>query len=1592
MSGEGASSSATLGTVTFMQTVSNDALTALTSTQKGFIISMRSIPVELTGATLRAHVSEMFPPANLFAKEICDMPSVWVQLRNFLDARGAEIQQHSSRRVIMTLAHGLYDEPEERDAAVEMAQLIQASSRRVRSDLRNPEPSPLPVNVPPAQGNSNVQGFQGRLAHDVGMRLKDADKKFSGELGECWMEFVDDYQQVAIDYNLSPPQKLQYIHNLLSKDAKRFYLERVATYAQTFQQAVDMVNQEYNSPVRQTRVKNYLNSLRVSEFVKKGDEKSAALAKVYRLITKLSRQVPASHRGDAHKIEFLRNATVGYTWSHEPLSRVATHGLSFQMLYGELEAALQLDKEAKVAIARDSASSAKYAAVDEVDIRFAGQGRYGRNPKDVRGRGGPSRGSSLSLKTKTNPLDISGCFNCDSPNHLIGQCPHPKNAAKAAARRLEYYKKKDEKRHAVHLVLADICRQLDLDDGVAEEDGDGGDDNGDDVELFLAAMSGRDNYDPSQMPSASDEDELEEVTLHVLTTNWESPSSRSFEGACVDSGAQKTVIGVNQAKEYCALVNEDLNNLGETKKVVYTFGSHRHKGVGRINIRIPISTSFFLSFTADVVDVDVPLLLGLDVLTASQLILDFAEDEVCSKADGWKFPLTRKNGHVYLEWTVGVFYTSTELRKIHRHFYHPHPGKLYSVMKRADRGKVSPDLMSDLERISATCDVCQREADAPHRFRVALPDADCVFNRTVCLDLMSLQGMSVLHAVDKDTKFSAACFLERENTEEIWESFMRIWVSPYIGYPDEVSTDQGPQFRATEWKNLLQAAGIKENSSGVESHNALGVGERYHAYLRRVYNKVRAENPTLTTNNALQLAVKATNDTAGPSGLVPTLLVFGVLPRLPLLPKDLPDNLERLKAMHGARKEMAKISNHSKLVTATSSNVPAAADRDFLVGDEVLMFREKPVGKWVGPYHVCDRDEKMLTLDSGDRMIRASVDKVKPYLEYQRDLETYGEPLTSDPADLMAGAPAVVPENDFLNDAIDDEHLPDPISHQRESLSTGTDALEEVIQGIRDAEDAHDDSPSNTWFVSFSPTNDTFAGVLFTEVLKPEDPRGSSPSFQAAKSSEIEGLKARGVWKIVQKCDVPAGANVLGGRFVLALKNCGTLEEKPKARYIAQGHRDKDKPYMVHDTATLRSSSVRLLLSIAAVKGFRVFSHDVNQAYVQSKDKLTRQVFIMPRKEDRDLLGITDDEILELILPLYGICDAGDYWGVTVEYHVQDDLDMTPCIGDAAMYVKLVDGVLQGIMGVYVDDNLNAGTTEFEEMTRESLEKFDSKPRVYDDFAFFGSDVSTSAPGSFLLSQSRYAKRLSFIEKGCTYVQFRRHRAMLSWLCNTRPDLCCIINRAAQVTADTMCSEKVSEFNKAIKLAKDPAVNGLQFLPLNHTSLVLKVYADAAFSCNDDLSSQIAYIIILCDGEGHAHILDYSSKKSKRVVRSIMGGEVYAFADAFDKAFVIRKDMENTLGVKLPLHMFTDSKQLFDAMTKGQQTTEKRLMIDISAAREAYRKFDISRVGLVSTLHNPADGLSKIKDNGALRDLIITGRDSCPVQQWIVRDETSSVK
>ncbi len=111
-----------------------------------------------------------------------------------------------------------------------------------------------------------------------------------------------------------------------------------------------------------------------------------------------------------------------------------------------------------------------------------------------------------------------------------------------------------------------------------------------------------------------------------------------------------------------------------------------------------------------------------------------------------------------------------------------------------------------------------------------------------------------------------------------------------------------------------------------------------------------------------------------------------------------------------------------------------------------------------------------------------------------------------------------------------------------------------------------------------------------------------------------------------------------------------------------------------------------------------------------------------------------------------------------------------------------------------------------------------------------------------------------------------------------------------------------------------------------------------------------------------------------------MAGEVYAFSAAFDQVYMIKHDLEWIFKQTIPLTTLTDSKQMFDVITRGSRTTEKRLMIDVAAAREAYNRHEIFNVAGEDNL---ADGLTKPSFCHALNHVLRTGFDKTPVVQWI---------
>ena len=55
-----------------------------------------------------------------------------------------------------------------------------------------------------------------------------------------------------------------------------------------------------------------------------------------------------------------------------------------------------------------------------------------------------------------------------------------------------------------------------------------------------------------------------------------------------------------------------------------------------------------------------------------------------------------------------------------------------------------------------------------------------------------------------------------------------------------------------------------------------------------------------------------------------------------------------------------------------------------------------------------------------------------------------------------------------------------------------------------------------------------------------------------------------------------------------------------------------------------------------------------------------------------------------------------------------------------------------------------------------------------------------------------------------------------------------------------------------------------------------------------------------------------------------------------DDAYAIRSQIEHALQRAVPMHLLTDSKSLFDIISKGSRTSEKRINLDIQAGHQSY--------------------------------------------------------
>ena len=452
-------------------------------------------------------------------------------------------------------------------------------------------------------------------------------------------------------------------------------------------------------------------------------------------------------------------------------------------------------------------------------------------------------------------------------------------------------------------------------------------------------------------------------------------ASGVFQGILPDSGAaHNSTAGYPQFLALQKHLNITLDT-STAGTVTIAFGDNPTvKSLGTTTVTTPFGPIVF-----HVMPTNTPFLWCLADMDRMGVKFDNLTNEMVQSS--LKIPVIRKWGHPWMlfsqpEKTLAFNHlTDVELKRLHRRFGHPSVQRLHKLLRQSGNDVE----LAAIEHLTKYCHACQMNSRAPGRFKFTLRD-DSHFNYEVVVDVMYVEGnRPVLHVIDTATSFQAARFLRDISARHTWDTLRLCWIDVYQGLPDWIVTDTGRNFHAAEFKQSARSMGIEIKEVPVEAHNSIRKVERYHTPLRHAYDIIHAEAPSMSPEVALQAAAKAVNDTAGPDGLVPTLLVFGAYPRMTDDSPPSPEITQRAEAIRKATKAIREIHSRRQVAEALATrNGPETTPTLALPLQSLVRIWRENKG-WQGPFRLIATDGMTCTIDlpQGPRTFRSTV--VKPY-------------------------------------------------------------------------------------------------------------------------------------------------------------------------------------------------------------------------------------------------------------------------------------------------------------------------------------------------------------------------------------------------------------------------------------------------------------------------------------------------------------------------------------------------------------------------------------------------------------------------------------
>lgn len=218
---------------------------------------------------------------------------------------------------------------------------------------------------------------------------------------------------------------------------------------------------------------------------------------------------------------------------------------------------------------------------------------------------------------------------------------------------------------------------------------------------------------------------------------------------------------------------------------------------------------------------------------------------------------------------------------------------------------------------------------------------------------------------------------------------------------------------------------------------------------------------------------------------------------------------------------------------------------------------------------------------------------------------------------------------------------------------------------------------------------------ILTDVHTPNSYREARNSryasrWQDAMNKEIEDLTKHNTWDVINRNDVPKDRRITKSRWVYKVKlNRDGSIDRFKARFVVCGYSQvKGVDYHQSFSATMRATSLRILLSLAAGERLRLEHFDVTSAFTQAD--IDADVYIDPPAGYPQYEG----KALKLRRSLYGTKQASRMWQLKLRSKLIEmgfsNSEHDPCL----FCRRSKNGIM--LIGVYVDDIVVAHNNEAE--------------------------------------------------------------------------------------------------------------------------------------------------------------------------------------------------------------------------------------------------------------------------------------------------------